>query len=86
MTETTPPSLNPETRDQMKRWLDTWAWVGPLLEKERWDRILAMTDEEANRSVARLLELWQRDWPTDEGQELLLHQRVFARGRRLSDR
>jgi hypothetical protein len=86
MTETTPPLLHPDTRAQMKAWLERWAWVGPLLEKERWDRILAMTDEEASRSVARLLELWQRDWPTDDGEELVLHQRVFARGRPLSGR
>lgn len=77
-------SLSPETdtRAQMKRWLDNWRRVGPILEAERWERLAAMTDEEAQIATCQLLELWQPDWPTDGGEELLLHQRVFARARR----
>jgi hypothetical protein len=31
----------------MKRWVEQWARVGPILEQERWDSLAAMTDEEA---------------------------------------
>lgn len=73
-----------DTRAQHKRWLENWKRVGPLLEAERWERVRNMTDEEALTEMWQLLELWQPDWPTDEGEELLLHQRVFARARRRS--
>jgi hypothetical protein len=76
---------DPDTRAQMKQWLDNWARVGPILEAERWARLAAMTDEENQVATRRVLEMWQPDWPTDEGEGLLLHQRVFARGRHRSD-
>ena len=79
---TTTPALDAEGRAQAKRWLDNWKRVGPILERERWERVLALTDADAARDAIRLFELWQPDWPTDEGEELLLHQRVFARMRR----
>ena len=80
--QTDRPLLDAEGRAQAKRWLDNWKRVGPILEQERWDRVKALTDADAARDALRLFELWQSDWPTDEGEELLLHQRVFARARR----
>ena len=77
---TTPP-LDAESRAQNKRWLDNWKVVGPLLEVERWARLAAMTDEDAQRASRRVLELWQPGWHGDDGEEILLHQRVFARAR-----
>lgn len=74
--------LDPESRAQMKRWLENWQRVGPILEAERWERLRTMTEEEAQTATRQLLELWQPDWPTDDGEELLLHQRVFAKARR----
>lgn len=65
----------------MKRWLDTWARVGAVLEAERWARLEAMTDDEARLDARRVWEFWRPEWPTDDGEGLLLHQRVFARGR-----
>ena len=78
---TTRSELDAESRAQMKQWLDNWKVVGPILEAERWSRLAAMTDEEAQRASLLVLELWQPDWHGDDGEELLLHQRVFARGR-----
>ena len=78
---TTRPLLDAEGRAQAKRWLENWKVVGPILEKERWDRVKAMTDEEAQRASWLVLELWQPDWHGDDGEELLLHQRVFVRAR-----
>lgn len=69
------------TRDDMRRWIDNWKLVGPILKEERWARLAALTPEDAQRKTRDLLDLWQPDWPSDEGEELLLHQRVFARAR-----
>ena len=74
--------LDAERRAQMKRWLDDWRRVGPILEQERRDRVAAMTDAEAQQAAVQLFDLWQPDWPTDDGEGLLLHQRVFARAPR----
>jgi hypothetical protein len=40
-----------------------------------------MTPAELQRATARVLELWQPGWPADDGEGLLLVQRVFARAR-----
>lgn len=76
------PLLDEQGRALARRWLDNWKRVGPILERERWDRVKALTDEEAARDALQLFDLWQPEWPTDEGEELLLHQQVFARARR----
>jgi hypothetical protein len=74
-------SLDAETRARLKQWLATWSRVGPLLQEERWTRLRAMTTREAQEATRRVLELWQPDWHGDDGEALLLHQRVFMRGR-----
>ena len=76
------PLLDAEGRAQAKRWLENWKTLGPILEAERWARLAAMTDEQAQLASRRVLELWQPDWHGDDGEEILLHQRVFARARR----
>ena len=63
----------------MKRWLENWRRVGPILEAERWERLASMADEDLQQVSRDLLDLWQPDWVGDEGEELLRHQRVFAR-------
>jgi hypothetical protein len=77
-----PPALDDDGRAQMKQWLDNWARVGPLLEEERWARLRSMTEEEAQQATRRVLELWRPEWPSDNGEGLLLHQRLFERARR----
>ena len=74
--------LDAEGRAQAKRWLDNWKRVGPILEAERLARLASMTDEEARRASLLVLELWQPGWHGGDGEELLIHQRVFARARR----
>lgn len=73
---------NPDEREQLKRWIDNWKHVAPILERERWDRVKALTDEEAARDALDLFSLWTPDWPVGNGEELLLHQSVFALARR----
>ena len=74
--------MTAEERALTRRWLETWRRAGPLLDEERWERVRALTDADAARDAMWLFDLWQPDWPTDGGEELLLHQRVFARARR----
>lgn len=74
------PAARRRGRAQTKPWLENWKVIGPVLEQERWDRVKALTD--AVRDALRLFDLWQPDWPSDESEELLLHQRVFAPARR----
>ena len=65
----------------MKEWLENWQRVGAILEAERWERLAALTPAEAQQATRDLLELWRPDWTGDDGEELLLHQQVFARSR-----
>jgi hypothetical protein len=71
-----------DTRAHIKRWLDGWRHAGRVLDQERSDALVAMTDGGARQAAQRLFELWQHDWPSDEGEALLLQQRVFARAKR----
>lgn len=82
MSPNRPPATSDDTRAAMKRWVDTWKRVGPILEAERWDRLRTMTNAEAQQASQLVLELWQPDWRGDDGEELVLHQRVFARAGR----
>ncbi len=77
---------DPEVREQHRRWLENWKRVGPILEEERWQRLAAMTDEEAQRVTRDLLDLWQPGMKGDDGEGLLLHQRVFEIARRRAGR
>jgi len=70
-----------QQRARWKRAVENWKHLGPVLERERWDRVQNLTEEQAARDAWDLFELWQPDWPTDDGESLLLHQRVFARAR-----
>jgi hypothetical protein len=76
------PLLDADGREQMKRWLENWQRVGPLLEAERWARLAAMSLDEAQRASRRVLQLWRPDWHGDDGEALLLLHRAFARARR----
>jgi hypothetical protein len=82
VTARAPEPVDADTHAAMKQWLENWKRVGPILEQERWDRVKALTDADAARDALWLFDLWQPDWPTDEGEGLLLHQRVLARARR----
>lgn len=57
--------------------------VGPVLEAERWARLLASSDDELRQQSEDLLNLWQPGVPGDDGEAILIQQRVFAR---LTDR
>jgi hypothetical protein len=77
-----PRPLDRETRQRVKQWLEIWRRVGPELEAERWASLAASTEEQAAQACRRVFELWQPDWPSDDGEGLLLQQRAFALARR----
>lgn len=72
-------SADLKTREHIRRWFDGWQHAGRLLDQERSGALETMTDGEAQQAAQQLFELWQHDWPSDEGEGLLLQQRVFAR-------
>lgn len=78
--------LDAEGRAGMKRWLDNWRIVGPLLEQERAERVARMTDEEARREARDLEALWRPSDIDDLGAELVTHQRWFMRAARVAGR
>lgn len=76
MTPTDP--LDDDARAGMKRWLDNWRVVGPLLERERAERLARMTDEEAQEITRDLLALWRPSELDDMGAELVTQQGWFT--------
>ena len=52
---------------------------GPLLDAERWARLLASSDDELRQQSQDSLNLWQPGMPGDDGEAIVLRQRVFAR-------
>jgi hypothetical protein len=43
----------------MRRWLDNWQRVGPVLDEERWARLARASDAELRVQSLDLLNLWQ---------------------------
>lgn len=82
MAHSDPRTLDAPEREQMRRWLENWERVGPLLEAERRERVAALTDAGAWNEAQALLQAWQPDMAGDAGEGLLLQQDVFARCRR----
>ena len=82
MSPDSPPLPDAKTRARLKLWLANWGRVGQMLDAERWARLRAMTNRETQDATRRVLELWQPGWHGDDGEEILLHQRVFMRARR----
>jgi hypothetical protein len=78
--------LTEEERDQMRAGLDNWRRAGPLLEAGRWQRVAGLTDDEAWAESQGLLQMWEPGMTGDDGEELHLHQRVFASWGRARDR
>jgi hypothetical protein len=50
--ETTPAALDAEGRALMKRWLQNWKRIGPILEAERWTRVRARYAADARVGLA----------------------------------
>jgi len=79
----TPTDLSSDdVRAGLKRWIDTWKVTGPLLERERAERLGRMTPQELQEATRNLLDLWRPEWRTDQAEGLLLQQHVFGLARR----
>ncbi|OFW39418.1 MAG: hypothetical protein A3J29_20625 [Acidobacteria bacterium RIFCSPLOWO2_12_FULL_67_14b] len=73
----TPASI--EAKAEMRRWVERWKVVGPLLDAERWARLATASDDELRRQSRDLLALWQPGLAGDDGEGIVLQQRTFAR-------
>jgi hypothetical protein len=68
-----------KARAEMKRWLDNWKRVGPILEAQRVVELRALTEVESARVAVELL------WPTapvgggDDGEGLALMHAALRR-------
>jgi hypothetical protein len=67
-------------RKQLLRRVETWRAAGELLQRERWTRLRAMTDDDSRKAVAELLTLPYPDLP-ERGSGLVEQQKVFRRAR-----
>jgi hypothetical protein len=65
----------------MRRWVDRWKIVGPILERERWVRLAASSEGELNQRAVDALTLWEPGLPGDDGEALIAAQRVFSLSR-----
>lgn len=64
----------------MLRKVQSWRTASALLQRERWDRLRAMTDDECREAVVALLSLPYPDLP-ERGSGLVEQQKVFRRAR-----
>jgi hypothetical protein len=63
----------------MRRWVENWRHVGPMLDDERRQRLAALTDEGAWLESQGLLQSWEPTMTGDAGEGLRLQQAVFVR-------
>jgi hypothetical protein len=67
-------------KQQLRRRLEAWRAADARLQRERWARLRAMTDEDSRKAVAELLSLPYPDLP-ERGSGLVEQQKVFRRAR-----
>jgi hypothetical protein len=78
--------LDDDDRAAMKRWIENWRTLGPLLEQERAERLARMTDDEARERARDLHALWRPSEVDDMGVELVTQQRWFMLAARVTGR
>jgi len=70
--------LTDDERAQMRQWLDNWRVTGELLERERVERMRALTEAEAAR-IACDLWLFARSGGGDDAEGLLPMKRLLSK-------
>ena len=71
-------TLSADTKAEMREWVERWKVVGPLLDAERWARLLASSDDDLRQQSRDLLSLWRPEVAGDDGEAILLQQRTFG--------
>ena len=66
-------------RDVAREWIERWAVTGPILDDDRWARLLSNSSDQLRQQAVDLLALWQPDVAGDDGAALIVQQRVFRR-------
>lgn len=72
------PETSAEAKAEMRQWVDRWKVAGPLLDEERWARLVASSDDELRQQSRDLLSLWRPGIAGDDGEAIVLQQRAFA--------
>lgn len=72
--------MDESERSQLLRHLEAWRAADALLQRERWARLRAMTDEDSRKAVTELLSLPYPALP-ERGSGLVEQQKVFRRVR-----
>ena len=70
--------MDEREKDDILRRIEAWRVAGEFLQRERWARLRAMTDEDTRRAVVELLSLAYPDLP-DRGSGLVEQQKAFRR-------
>ncbi len=70
-------------KEQMRAWVENWKRIGPELEKEKRDRLRAMTEEEGTTRALRVMDArveprW-RDPRRRSSSGLIEQQRLFIK-------
>ena len=73
-------SVDESEKISILRSVHSWRTASALLQKERWDRLRAMTDQECREAVVALLSFPYPDLP-ERGSGLVEQQKVFRRVR-----
>ncbi len=69
----------------MRRWVQNWKEVGPILEQEKAERLSAMSDEDSVRAFNALdcdSSLIWRSPESDNANGMIEQQRLFMKGHR----
>ena len=74
-----PLEYSDEEKAATRRWLEQWRTVGPMLAQERWSRLAARSDADLLQDSRDLLSFWQPDLTGDDGEAIVIQQRVFSR-------
>lgn len=74
-----PSGYTDDDKAATRRWLEQWRTVGPMLAEERWARLSARCDADLLQDSRDLLAFWRPDFTGDDGEAIMIQQRVFAR-------
>jgi hypothetical protein len=74
-----PLEFSDQEKAATRRWLEQWRTVGPMLAQERWARLSARSDADLLQDSRDLLSFWRPDFTGDDGEAIVIQQRVFSR-------
>lgn len=72
-------------RAQMREWVERWAWVGPELDRRRWEELRRVNTAEAVEALSEATEHALRTMPVRESSGFVeMHRVLMGKRRRIS--